>query len=226
MIDAAKFFYLEGYFLTHGLESALYVAKKSSESGKVIYVRRKSSLSDHYMQVFAINLSAPFIAQFFKVQLEQILPYCDIVIGNEAEAEAWAESTGLPDKTDLANVARSLALSTKANPSRPRIVVFTHGAESTVVVSAADSDNAKVFPVHALKDEDIVDTNGAGDAFAGGFIGALVAGKSTDDAIEVGHKMGAMCVQQVRSLLCVLHHILLTPFQIGPQYKWPKVSVL
>jgi len=35
LIDSAKFFYVEGYFLTHGLDCALEIAKKASESGKV-----------------------------------------------------------------------------------------------------------------------------------------------------------------------------------------------
>ena len=35
LIDAARVFYVEGYFLTHGSESALEVSKKSSEAGKV-----------------------------------------------------------------------------------------------------------------------------------------------------------------------------------------------
>ena len=35
LIDAAKVYYVEGYFLTHGTESALEVAKKASEAGKV-----------------------------------------------------------------------------------------------------------------------------------------------------------------------------------------------
>ena len=35
LIDAAKIYYVEGYFLTHGTESALEVAKKASEAGKV-----------------------------------------------------------------------------------------------------------------------------------------------------------------------------------------------
>lgn len=42
-----------------------------------------------------MNLSAPFLPQFFKQQMDTILPYCDIIIGNESEAEAWAESHGL-----------------------------------------------------------------------------------------------------------------------------------
>jgi len=51
--------------------------------------------------------------------------------------------------------------------------------------------------------------NGAGDAFAGGLVGALAAGKSLDEAIEVGDTLGTMCVTHV-----------------GPQYRWPKVRVL
>lgn len=42
-----------------------------------------------------MNLSAPFIAQFFKNQVDEILPYIDILIGNEAEAEAFALSHGI-----------------------------------------------------------------------------------------------------------------------------------
>ena len=35
LVDAAKVFYVEGYFLTHGTESALEIAKKASAAGKV-----------------------------------------------------------------------------------------------------------------------------------------------------------------------------------------------
>lgn len=32
--------------------------------------------------------------------------------------------------------------------------------------------------------------------FAGGYLGAIVAGKPIDEAVEVGHKLGVMCVKQ------------------------------
>jgi sugar/nucleoside kinase (ribokinase family) len=69
-----------------------------------------------------------------------------------------------------------------------------------VVVTADKPDAHKEVKVIDLKSQGlkVVDTNGAGDAFAGGFMGALVAGYSLDKAIEAGHIMGAMCVQQVR----------------------------
>jgi adenosine kinase len=193
VLKSAKAYYMEGYFLTHGLESALELSQRASKESKV----------------FVLNLSAPFIPQFFGAQLQQIMPYIDIVIANEAEAEAWANANGHPNPTDLPAVAKSIAILPKSNPSRQRIVVLTHGAEPTVLFNAATPDEPKVFKVHALKNEDIVDTNGAGDAFAGGFLGAYVSGKSLEECVEAGHKMGAMCVQEV-----------------GPQFKWPKVSIL
>ena len=162
-----------------------------------------------FPQIFVLNLSAPFIVQFFSAQLQKILPYIDYLIGNEAEAEAWASANGLPDPKDLPAVAKALAQQPKSNPTRDRVVIITHGAQPTIAVSSSSSDDVKTYAVNALKDEEIVDTNGAGDAFAGGLVGALAAGKSLDEAIEVAHTLGTMCVTQV-----------------GPQYKWPKVKVL
>ncbi|KAI0030442.1 Ribokinase-like protein [Vararia minispora EC-137] len=193
LIDGAKAYYVEGFFLTHGTESTLELAQKASAASKV----------------FILNLSAPFIPQFFKVQLEQVLPFVDIVICNEAEAEAYAGATGLPSTKDMPAVARALATLPKSNPSRPRLAVITQGSQHTVVVSSVSPDEPKVFPVHAISDSEIVDTNGAGDAFAGGFVGAHVSGKSLEECVEAGHKMGSMSVQLV-----------------GPQYKWPRVQVL
>ncbi|WWC58996.1 uncharacterized protein I303_101542 [Kwoniella dejecticola CBS 10117] len=202
LIDGAKYFYIEGFFLTHGLESALEVAKQASSKGKTV----------------VLNLSAPFIPQFFKVQLEELLPHVDILIGNESEAEAYREAAGMGTAT-LAQVATALAASSKSNASRPRLVVITQGADSTLVASSNASgspnnlgpndENPKTFPVPKLAADKIVDTNGAGDMFAGGFMGSLAQGKSLDESIEIGHKLGQMCCGQ-----------------IGPKLVWPKENVL
>lgn len=77
-ISNATHFYIEGFFLTHGLESVLLIAKQAATAGKSVI----------------LNLSAPFLVQFFKFQLDEILPYADIVIGNESEAAALAAASG------------------------------------------------------------------------------------------------------------------------------------
>ena len=35
LVDGVKFYYMDAYFLTHGLESALYIGSKSAAAGKV-----------------------------------------------------------------------------------------------------------------------------------------------------------------------------------------------
>ncbi|GJN89910.1 hypothetical protein Rhopal_002899-T1 [Rhodotorula paludigena] len=195
LIERAQNFYLGGFFLTHGLESALVLAKHAAKKNKP----------------FAMNLSAPFIPQFFKSQVDEMLPYVDVLIGNESEAEAYADSHEWGTK-DLAEIASKLAALPKKNEATARLVVITHGASSTIVASSSPSlvpSGTKTYPVAVLPADKIVDTNGAGDAFAGGFLGARALGKSVDEAVEAGHKMGAMCVQLS-----------------GPTFRWPKEQVL
>lgn len=57
----------QGFFLTVSLESILKVAKHASQMNKL----------------FCLNLSAPFISQFFKDSLMQVMPYVDVLFGNE-----------------------------------------------------------------------------------------------------------------------------------------------
>ena len=61
-----------------------------------------------------------------------MLPYCDIVFGNEDEARAFAKDFGL-NTTDLHLIAQKVAAMPKKNTQRSRIVIFTQGAEPTVV---------------------------------------------------------------------------------------------
>lgn len=149
------------------------------------------SLLTHF-QPFSINLSAPFIPQFFKDQLDSVLPYASVVIGNESEAEAYAESHSLGTK-DLGKISQAIA-TFASELSTPRTVVITNGAQETIVVQGSGSP--KTYPVNKVEASSIVDTNGAGDAFAGGFLGASLLGKSVDEAVQTGHKLGAMCIGQ------------------------------
>jgi len=107
----------------------------------------------------------------------------------------------------MSEIAKKLAASNKSN-STPRTVIITQGASSTVVASS-DSDSTQTYDVEALPKDAIVDTNGAGDAFAGGFLGARALGKSVGESVEVGHKLGRMNVQLS-----------------GPTFKFPKEQIV
>ena len=68
-----------------------------------------------------------------------------------------------------------------------------------MTVTSDKPDSSNTYPVDLLGNDQIVDTNGAGDAFAGGFLGALIAGNSLDNSVLAGHALARACVQQVRS---------------------------
>jgi len=188
LVDEATFIYIPAFFLTHGSESAMHLAKTASAAGKLV----------------ATNLSAPFITQVFKVQLDELIQYADIVIGSDIECEAYATSHGLSD-TSVEGVARALAATTKVNPSRPRQVLITQGASPTICASSSsdgvNDTTIKSYPVAPVPVADIVDTNGAGDCFAGGLLASLIKGMSVDDAVEEGHRLAAMCVRNIGAVL-------------------------
>ncbi|KAK9479613.1 Ribokinase-like protein [Lipomyces japonicus] len=191
LVEQAGFYYVGGYHLTVSVPAILELGQHASETNKL----------------FSINLSAPFLAQFFKSQLDSVLPYVDVLIGNESEAAAFAESHGI-ESTDVAEIASRIALLPKQNGKRPRQVVITQGSLATIIVTANESGTAtsvKEYAIRQIADEDLVDTNGAGDSFAGGFIGALVSGKTVDEAVEYGHWLASYTVRLS-----------------GPAYPYPK----
>jgi adenosine kinase len=78
MVARAHIYYSAGFFLTVSVDSMLMVAKESVAHNKI----------------YCLNLSAPFIIQFYKDQLRAMMPYADYLFGNESEAAAYGESMG------------------------------------------------------------------------------------------------------------------------------------
>ena len=105
-----------------------------------------------------MNFSAPFIAQFFKQQLDEVLPYVDYVIANESEAAAYAESHDLKT-TDVVEIAKEVANYLKENKQIPRTVIFTQGLEPTITVTydaTKDSFDVQQYPVKELAKEKLL----------------------------------------------------------------------
>lgn len=174
IVESAKFYYVAGYFLTVCPPALMRIAEHSLATGKTLM----------------LNLAAPFICQFFKEPLLAALPYADIVFGNESEAETFARETGIPEPTDMRQVAKAIA----ALPSKKaggRLVLVTQGKGP--VIAARSDGSLEEFPVRQLAPEEIVDTNGAGDAFAGGFISQYVRGRPLAECVECAVK-AAQCI--------------------------------
>ncbi|ODQ56201.1 pfkB family carbohydrate kinase [Saitoella complicata NRRL Y-17804] len=186
LVENAEFFYVGGFHLTVCVDAIKALGEHAAETNKT----------------FVMNLSAPFLCQFFKDGMDAVTPYWDYILGNESEAAAWAEAHGL-ETTSVQEIAEHIAALPKANNKRERTVVFTQGAESVIV--ARPGKETVVYPVPKLSDDEIVDTNGAGDAFAGAFLGMLVKGESLETCVEAGTWLAQLAIKEV-----------------GPSFPYPK----
>ncbi|ORX46291.1 Ribokinase-like protein [Hesseltinella vesiculosa] len=179
LVEEAQYYYVGGFFLTHdgGYNSSVAISEHAAKNNKT----------------FALNLSAPFLSEFFKERLDAIIKNTDILMGNETEARTYAKQAGW-DTEDVTIIATKLSELPKGN-ARPRTVVITQGADETVV---AVGKEVQSFPTPKVADQDIVDTNGCGDAFCGGFMGLYAQGV-TDLArcVKAGQYVAGIVIKQV-----------------------------
>ena len=52
-----------------------------------------------------------------------------------------------------------------------------------------------IFPPNNIDENKIIDTNGAGDGFAGGFLSRFVQGKSINECVSAGHWAAGIVIQ-------------------------------
>uniref|UniRef100_A0A2K5VIJ9 Adenosine kinase n=1 Tax=Macaca fascicularis TaxID=9541 RepID=A0A2K5VIJ9_MACFA len=118
LVEKARVCYIAGFFLTVSPESVLKVAHHASENNRI----------------FTLNLSAPFISQFYKESLMKVMPYVDILFGNETEAATFAREQGFETK-DIKEIAKKTQALPKMNSKRQRIVIFTQGRDDTIMAT-------------------------------------------------------------------------------------------
>lgn len=167
ILNNAKYFYITGFFLTASAVTVQAVAKHA-------YANNSK---------FLLNLSAPFLAQFYKEDLIEALTYADIVFGNELEALAFAKEENFGTE-NLQEIALKICELPKVDAYRNRVTIITQGKDPVLL---ARNGKLTEIPVDKLSDNEIVDTNGAGDAFVGGFLAQLVQGKPLETCILCGN---------------------------------------
>jgi adenosine kinase len=86
----------------------------------------------------------------------------------------------------------------KKNTRRFRQVLLTHGAEATLLAVEGQRtvEQVRTFPVPPVPLSEIDDTNGAGDAFVGGFLSQLIQSKKISECIDVGHYLAGQVIRR------------------------------
>jgi len=180
MIESAKLIYTAGFFITVSPETMLMLGQECQKTEKP----------------YCLNLSAEFITTVFKEQLLKVFPYVQIVFTNEDEAKSFAKANNI-EYSDMKELAVKIS-KMKSETKKSRTVVITQGCDPVVV---ATDDKVTEYPVDKLPKEKIVDLNGAGDGFVGGFLSQFVKGKDEAICVEAGNYAAQYIIQRAGTKL-------------------------
>jgi sugar/nucleoside kinase (ribokinase family) len=126
----------------------------------------------------ATTLSDVSMINFCRAGLDAMIgDGLDYLFCNEEEAQVWCGST------DLALICETLNRLADT-------VCLTRGAMGCVVIEHNQTNTVSTTPVKA------VDTNGAGDMFAGAFLHAITQGYNTIQAADLANRAAAAVVSQ------------------------------
>ncbi|CAJ1007949.1 putative pfkB family carbohydrate kinase [Leishmania naiffi] len=193
-LEQASLYYAEGFFLN-----------TSSSPDNLLSVAQYAHL---HGKLFCFNLNAPYISMAFQSRLHILMPHVDILFGSDEDLLTYA-SVRWPHDFDLSAIGsvmrpnsrrqralvRSLArisMLPSVTTSRPRLVVGTCGSHDTYV---ACGDHVRSYPVPPLAQEEIVDVNGAGDAFVAGFLAQYLMNHDESTSVVVGHASAQNCIR-------------------------------
>eukprot|EP01065_Artemidia_motanka_P004822 TRINITY_DN1229_c0_g2_i1.p1 TRINITY_DN1229_c0_g2~~TRINITY_DN1229_c0_g2_i1.p1 ORF type:complete len:1074 (+),score=427.26 TRINITY_DN1229_c0_g2_i1:50-3271(+) len=178
IVESAAAFYVTGFFLRTSPETVADLA--------VVAQTRDKDL--------CLNMSAPFVCEGSVHLFRDVLPKVDVLFGNAEEAFALAKALGADPGTDCSGVARRLQqIPRHGGLSRPRAVVITSGPGPVVV---ATEDGVVTYETARLPPDQVVDTNGAGDAFAGGFLAKRLKGGSVAECVRMGQWAATIIIGQ------------------------------
>ncbi len=149
----------------------------TSPTGKAAAIKARDIARAAGVKV-ALTFSDPGIVGFFKTGFEEMIgDGVDMVFCNEEEAKSFTGSDDLATAFEvLKKVAKTFAITTG-----PAGAILWDGSKEIQVVAA---------PANAI------DTNGAGDLFAGSFLYALSQGKSFGEAGKLACAASGTLVQQ------------------------------
>jgi adenosine kinase len=172
----------------------LFILKHRKE---IVYSLAELGLADE--KVFGFNLPSFYFIETYLDDIKTLFEYADTVFTNAAEAKLFGTLLGLDDTENLNELCISLAKFNKRNKNKKRVVIITCGPDPVYI---AEYDHLKDIITYTGKhlpvnvdDELIIDTNGAGDAFAGGFLSRYVKGNSLEECAKAGHWAAAIVIQ-------------------------------
>jgi len=175
VINGSQILYTTGFFMLSSYPTMQAYARHAFEHNKTL----------------VLNISANFIVEAFWELFYPLVAYADIIVGNESEVLSMSKKMGLTTES-MEEIAQAITNLPKENPNKPRKCIITQGSKSTIVFDG----ELHSYPVGTIDKELIVDFNGAGDSFIGGFLAGLTLGKSLEKCVLAGHYCAGYKIQR------------------------------
>ena len=149
----------------------------TSETGKAANITARKLAEDHNVKT-ALTFSDPFVVEFFRDGFtETIGDGVDLLFCNEAEALSYTQKDSVEEAADVIKTfAKTFAI--------------TLGAKGAAIYDGEKMISIDAHPIKA------VDSNGAGDLFAGAFMYGLTHGMTFEQAGKLASKASSQIVSQ------------------------------
>jgi len=159
----------------------------TSASGLPAAIRLKE-LAEKNQALTALSLSDPAMVEFFREGLLSIIGKgVDLLFCNEDEAINFTQT-------------KNLSAAVQALKKYAKTFAITLGAKGALIFDGEKEIEIAPNPVKAI------DTNGAGDMFAGAFLASISSGKSYAEAGKLASKASSVVVSQFGPRLAAEQH--------------------
>lgn len=174
-----KALFIEGYMVSNKFNICKMLAECFKKENKLII----------------LSLSACFIIKFYLDKIIELGNDADIITGNMEEAIELA-GTKKEKREEIFKI-----IFEKMKPKENRLIVITDGPSGAYWGKYNYNEQRMEFIIryfaYKLKEEEIQDLNGSGDAFFGGFLSRYMKGYSVHDCCKIGIKAATVILKNV-----------------------------
>ncbi len=167
VVAASQITYFEGY---------LWDPPQAKEA-----IRLAAKIAHQHKRRFSMTLSDPFCVDRYRGEFLDLMRSgtVDIVFANESEIKSLYETASF--ETALEAVRKDCALA-----------AVTRSEKGSVIVSGSETHTIEAHPV-----DKVVDTTGAGDLYAAGFLFGLTNGRNLAQCARIASLAAACVIQQI-----------------------------
>ena len=206
---------MQQYFGGDTLNTAVYLARLVKDSGiEVAYATQLGT--DAYSQgmlqawqqegldISLVARAAGRMPGLYTIQVDE--HRARLWTHGQADAQQWFDRAfdgcdlaliTLEDHQALYGIADAQAAIDHAQALAPSEIVIKRGAEPTLVRQA----DGRIFSVPIYKVDKVIDTTGAGDSFAAGYLAARLQGQTPEVAARSGSRMASIVIQHAGAIV-------------------------